>query len=360
MVMAEVHAPLHASLVKLYPESRIREFTTNMVRGLGGTPEEAAVITDGIATACLWWHPGQGQGLEKFFRYHRRVKNGGIVPGAKLEWVRDGPAFALLEANKAFGYVAADAAMRRALDLASKSGIGVVGVRNSNHFGIAGYHAKTAAEAGFIGVAMTNAKAEMAPWGAKTAVLGTNPWGWSVPRRDAYPIVLDMALTMSGIGMVMWAHREGRAVPDDLALTADGRRTTNPAELLEDSTQLPIGRYKGYGLSFMTDIVTGVLMGAKFGLSVFQDDTDFDVGHIMMAINIESFSPKDRFFERLEALIREVKSATAITPGEEIMLPGEAEHRRMLERKQRGIPVDGQTVERLRPIAADLGVPFSL
>jgi LDH2 family malate/lactate/ureidoglycolate dehydrogenase len=356
----EIHAPLKSDLVRTYPEAVIRRFAYDLARGLGASDEEAEIISDGITTACLWWHPGQGQGLEKFFRYHRRVKNGGYIPRAPLTWVREGKATALLDAGKAFGYVAATTAMRRAIELARTAGVGLVGVRNSNHFGIAGYHAKTAAEAGFIGIAMTNAKAEMAPWGARTAVLGTNPWGWAVPRRNAYPIILDMALTMSGIGMIQWAYREGRSVPDDLALTADGRRTTNPAELLEGSTQLPIGRYKGYGLSFMTDVVTGVLMGAKFGLSVFQDDTHFDVGHVLIAIDVEAFAPRESFYDRLEQLIREVKSATPIQEGQEILLPGEAEYRRMLERRRDGIPVDVDTVERLRPIAAELGVAFPL
>jgi L-2-hydroxycarboxylate dehydrogenase (NAD+) len=358
--MKEIHAPLKDSLVKRYPEPVIRTVARDLVLGLGGSPEEADVISDGITTASLWWHPGQGQGLEKFFRYHRRVRNGGYVPRATLTWVTEGPAYALLEANKAFGYHAANTAMRKAIELARTSGIGMVGVRNSNHFGIAGYHAKTAAEAGFIGLAMTNARAEMAPWGAKTAVLGTNPWGWAVPRRNAYPIILDMALTMSGIGMIAWAHREGRNVPDDLALTADGRRTTNPAELLEGSTQMPIGRAKGSGLSFMTDVMTGVMMGAKFGMSVFQDDTHFDVAHVMIAVNVEAFMPRAQFFDRLEQLVREVRSAPPITPGEEILLPGEAEQRRMQERLKNGIPVDAETVEKLRPIAAELKVPFPL
>lgn len=358
--MKEIHAPLKESLVRRYPEPVVRRFARDLILGLGGGEAEADVISDGITTASLWWHPGQGQGLEKFFRYHRRVRNGGYVPRAQLTWVSEGPAYALLEANKAFGYHAGNTAMRKAIDLARRSGMGMVGVRNSNHFGIAGYHAKTAAEAGFIGLAMTNAKAEMAPWGGKTAVLGTNPWGWAVPRRNAYPIILDMALTMSGIGMIAWAHREGRAVPDDLALTKDGRRTTNPAELLDGSTQMPIGRGKGYGLSFMTDVLTGVLMGAKFGMSVFQDDTHFDVSHVMIAVNIEAFSPRERFFDRLEQLVSEVKSSPRIAPDEEILLPGEAEQRRMQDRLAHGIPVDVETIEKLRPIAADVGVPFPL
>jgi LDH2 family malate/lactate/ureidoglycolate dehydrogenase len=358
--MKEIHAPMKESLVRRYPEPVVRKFARDLVLGLGGSEAEADVISDGITTASLWWHPGQGQGLEKFFRYHRRVRNGGYLPRAKLDWVKEGPAYALLEANKAFGYYAADTAMKKALSLARTAGIGMVGIRNSNHFGIAGYHAKTAAEAGFIGISMTNAKAEMAPWGARTAVLGTNPWGWGVPRRNAHPIILDMALTMSGIGMIMWAHREGRPVPDDLALTRDGRRTTNPAELLEGSTELPIGRAKGYGLSFMTDVMTGVMMGAKFGMSVFQDDTHFDVAHVMIAVNIEAFMPREQYFDRLEKLIAEVKAAPPITPGEEILLPGEAELRRMQERLKNGIPVDAETVEKLKPIAADVGVPFPL
>jgi LDH2 family malate/lactate/ureidoglycolate dehydrogenase len=165
---------------------------------------------------------------------------------------------------------------------------------------------------------------------------------------------------MSGIGMIMWAHREGRTVPEDLALTRDGRRSTNPADLLDGSTQLPIGRAKGYGLSFMTDVLTGVMMGAKFGMSVFQDDSHFDVGHVMIALDIESFMPKDQFFTRLEQLIKEVKGASRIDPAEEILLPGEAEQRRMQDRLKNGIPVDAETVEKLRPIAAELNVPFPL
>jgi len=355
----QTHAAPKPSLVKHYPEPVIREFAAALARGLGASDDEAAIISDGITTASLWWHPGQGQGLEKFFRYHRRVKNGGIVPRAKMEWVAEGPAFALLEAAKAFGYVAAHTAMRKAVDLARLSGVAMVGVRNSNHFGIAGCHAKTAADAGCIGLAMTNAGAEMAPWGAKTAVLGTNPWGIAVPRKDAYPIVLDMALTMSGRGMIAWALKEERQVPDDLALTPEGRRSTNPAELI-DGTQLPIGRFKGYGLSFMTDVLAGVLTGAKFGKTVFQEETHFDVGHTLIAINIEAFMPRDRFDERLEQLIREVKSATPINPGDEILLPGEAEFRRMRERREKGIPVSVETVGRIRGIAEELRVPFPL
>ena len=346
-------------LVNTYSEATLRGFATNFLRTLGANEEEAHIITDGLMTASLWWHPGQGQGLEKLFRYHRRVGNGGIIPNAEMSWVRDGPSYALLDAAKGFGYVAAYRAMERAVAKAQSTGVGLVGVHNSNHFGIAGYHALQAAQSGLIGWSFTNAKAEMAPWGAFQPVLGTNPWGIAIPRRDAPPIVLDMALTMSGKGMMRWYMEEGRSMPDSWALTPDGQTTTDPAAAM-DGPVLPIGEYKGYGLSLITDVLAGVMTGALFGGSVFQDDQNYDVGHMMLAIKPDNFMPMDEFEQRLELLVGEVKVAPPIDPDRPVILPGEVEFLRLEERQKNGIPVSRETVEGLQKLADNLGVPFPL
>ena len=348
-----------------------------MLRALGATAEEARVNADGVITASLWWHPGQGQGLEKLFRYARRMRNGGIRPNADMRWVREGAATALLDADKGLGYVAGRRAMDRAVEIAQGAGIAMVAVRHSNHFGIAGYHAKRAADAGLIGIAMTNAGAEMAPWGAARPVLGTNPWGIAVPRGIAMPrgghvrgrsargatagrapIILDMALTQSGKGMMRWLERAGLPMPEHWALTPDGARTTDPHAAM-DGPLLPVGDYKGYGLSLITDILTGILTGSLFGAQVFQDDRNYDVAHTMIAISIDAFMPRQLFAERLEALIADVLSAPPIDPARPVQLPGQAEQERARRRRQRGIPVDGATVSGLRELAAELGVPFA-
>ncbi len=338
----------------------MRHFAEELLRALGATDEETHIIADGLVTACLWWHPGQGQGLEKLLRYARRVRNGGIVPGVDMRFVVDRPSSALLDAAKGFGYVAAHRAMARAIEKARGSGIAMVGVRHSNHFGIAGYHARQAADAGLIGIAQTNAGAEMAPWGSATPVLGTNPWGVAVPRghgRD--PIVLDMALTQSGKGMMRWLGRAGLPIPDSWALTPDGRRTTDPSAAME-GTLLPVGDYKGYGLSLITDVLAGVMTGSLFGRSVFQDDRDYDVGHTMLAVDPEAFLTRADFESRLERLVDEVKSVPPIDGDRPVMLPGEAEQERARQRLQEGIPVDQQTVERLAGLAEELGISFTL
>jgi len=328
-----------------------------VLRALGATEEEARINADGVITASLWWHPGQGQGLEKLFRYARRMRNGGIRPNAEMSWVRESAATALLDAGKGLGYVAARRAMDRAIEIARQSGIAMVAVRHSNHFGIAGYHAKRAAGAGLIGIAMTNAGAEMAPWGATRPVLGTNPWGIAVPRGGRDPIVLDMALTQSGKGMMRWLHRAGLPIPDTWALTPDGSRTTDPHAAMHGPL-LPIGDYKGYGLSLITDALTGVLTGSLFGAHVFQDDENYDVAHTMIAIGIEAFMAKRRFDERLEALIADVLAAPPIDPDRPVQLPGQAEQERARRRLEHGVPVDGATVTGLRDLARELGVPF--
>ena len=348
-----------SSLVQRYPPETVRGFAHAYLRALGATVEEAEIISDGLMTASLWWHPGQGQGLEKLFRYTRRIQNGGIAPGAPMTWLADGPAYALLDAAKGFGYVAAQRAMRKAVEKAKTSGIAMVGVRRSNHFGIAGYHALTAAQAGLIGWSMTNAAAEMAPWGSAKVVLGTNPWGLAIPRDADHAIVLDMALTMSGKGMMRWYEREGRPMPDSWALTPEGEVTTDPAAAMTGPL-LPIGEYKGYGLSLFTDVLAGVMTGALFGLDVFQDDTNFDVGHMMIAIDPAALMSQADFDRRLEQLVSQVKAAPPIDDGRPVLLPGEVEFGRMAQRRAEGIPVSRETVAQLRDLAADIGVNCEL
>jgi LDH2 family malate/lactate/ureidoglycolate dehydrogenase len=345
--------------LRTYPEPVLQKFLNDFLLALGAPPEEAHIVADGLMTASLWWHPGQGQGLEKLLRYHRRVRNGGIVPGARMEWVKDGPSHALLDAGKGFGYVAAHRAMECAVAKAREGAVAMVGVRNSNHFGIAGYHALQAAKAGMIGWAFTNAGAEMAPTGSAKAVLGTNPWGIAIPRPNHPPIVIDMALTVSGKGMMRWYSRGGQPMPESWALTPDGRHTTVPDEAMNGAL-LPIGEYKGYGLSLMTDVLSGVMTGALFGLSVFQEDTNFDVGHVMMAINPDGFIGRPEFERRLETLVEEVKSAPPIDPDRPVLLPGETEFQRMEERRRKGVPVDRETVDRLHVLAEELQIDFPL
>lgn len=341
------------------PAAALREQTEAILLAFGATPDEAATMADARLQGQLRGHPGQGQGVRGIARYCAMLDNGGIVPGALFEVLVDTPAVALVDGHKGFGQVIAARAMDMAIERAAGVGVGLVAVRHSNHLGITAYHAMRAAGRRMIGICLTNAGPEMAPWGGITPTIGTNPWGMAAPTDLGFPIVLDMALSMSGKGMVRWYQREGRTIPTDWAYDRDGNPTDDPAAAMEGPL-VPIGAFKGTGLSIMTDILAGVLTGAAFGLAPYRDPANHDVGHMLIAIDIERFMPWGDYLTRVRAFAAEIR-ASALAPGHtEILLPGELEHRRATERLANGIDVDRETVDTLRTLATDRGVPFTL
>jgi len=347
-----------------YERKELLDFSYRYLKALGANEEEAGIISEGMVTAASRWHPGKGQGLEKLFRLSIQTDIGGINNNAEFEVISETPAIAHIDGHKGYGYLIGYKAMQLAIEKAEKVGIGAVSVRHSNHYGQSGFHAETAARAGMIGIAMTNARAELAPWGAVTPIAGTNPWGIGIPREDAFPIILDLALSMSGSGMVKWAYREETSIPDNFVLTEDGRRSTDPKDYIEETeeglvfhgTQLPIGAFKGFGLSFFTDVLSGVMSGSLFGTSVFQDISNHDVGHFFIAVNPDFFMPRQDFNRRLEEFIDEFYAAETIEPDGRLYLPGELEFLRAEENEKKGIPVSRETVEKLRKLAQERGV----
>ncbi len=321
---------------------------------MGAAERDLPALVDQIVDATLRGHPGQGQGIEKLPRVWERSQGGTVCAGATPEVVAEGPAWVHIDARKCWGPVAGAFAMDAAMDKAKSAGIGVAAVRRSNHYGTSGYYAMRAATAGLIGVAMTNAGPEMAPWGGVTPLLGTNPWGIAVPRQP-FPLVLDMALTQSGKGMVRWAKAHGLPIPPNWAYAPDGSETVDP-DLALLGPLVPVGEFKGTGLSLMTDILTGVMSGAAFGTDAYADPAEHDVGHTMIAIDYSRFISPDDFAVRLDTLVSEIKSSERRKGFDEILLPGELEHRRMVERKRDGVPIDDTTVSELQALCKELGI----
>jgi LDH2 family malate/lactate/ureidoglycolate dehydrogenase len=292
--------------------------------------------------------------------YVERVRARHVDPAAPFEVVKESPALALADAHNAPGTTVAVKAMRLAVQKAKACGVGIVVVRHSTHFGSASYSASQALADGCIGVSMTNAGPEMAPWGGIDGVVGTNPWAVAIPTGDgpdAMPIILDMALTTAGKGMMRWLLRDGRKMPTNWAITADGRTTDEPGEAM-DGTLLPMGEYKGYGLSLITDVLTGVLSGGAYGVVPYQDPARQDVAHQFIAYHIDWFEPRQEFYRRLRDFIRMIKASRTRPGVKEILLPGELEWRRHQEKLAGGVPLDPEVYEDLRQLAQESNVPW--
>jgi len=330
-------------------------FAVACFEAMGVRPEDAAICADALLQSELRYHPGQGQGVRRLASYRNRIRLGQVDVDAPFEIVKESPALALVNAHNGLGSVIGHKAMTLAADKAEASGIGCVVVRESTHYGSSSVHARTAVERGHVGIALTNAGPEMAAWGGRTPVVGTNPWGIAAPTGGAFPVVLDIALTTAGKGMMRFLADRGEPMPRDWALTPDGQETDEPAAAMAGAL-LGIGQYKGFGLSFMTDVLTGVLSGGAFGRTPYADPASMDVAHTFLAFDIGWFQPREAFYASMQAFIAEIK-ASDLRPGfDEVLVPGELEHRRETEKRANGVPLPASEIETLLALADELGV----
>lgn len=339
------------------PVDALQDFTLWAFMAMGVTEDEARRCTRGLIESELRCLPGQGQGVRRLPTYHERISKGWIIPGAPYEIIKESPALALVDGHNGLGSVVAQKSMELAIQKAKISGIGTVIVRHSTHFGSSAVPARIALEHDCIGIAMTNAGPEMAPWGAASGVVGTNPWGIAAPTGGDFPVVLDIALTTAGKGMMRWYEREGKKMPLDWALTPEGYETDDPSAAMQGFL-LGIGQHKGYGLSMMTDVITGVLSGGAFGLTPYSNPAKQDVAHLLIALDIAWFMPVHEFKTRMDAFIQEIKSAR-LRPGfDEILVPGEIDYRREQDYRRTGAKLDADVFDELAALASTLNIDF--
>jgi len=344
------------------PHQALRALTQSILRKTDLSQEDADIIADALVTSELRNLQGQGQGVRRVRAYVERVQQRMLDPQAPFDIVKESPSLALVDAHNGAGTVMAVKAMRLACAKAKECGVGIVLVRHSTHFGSASYSASQAMLAGCIGVSMTNAGPEMAPWGGIDGVVGTNPWAVAIPSGDGaddMPIILDMALTTAGKGMMQWLLRDGKKMPTNWAITPDGLTTDDPAAAMK-GTLLPMGEYKGYGLSLITDVLTGVLTGGGYGTIPYSDPAKQEVAHQFIAYHIDWFQDRRQFYANLRDFVRMIKASRPRPGVKEILLPGELEWRRHQEKLQTGIPLDPVVYEDLRQLAAEVGVPWTL
>lgn len=333
----------------------LERFGVDCFMAMGLAADDARVCADALMQSELRYHPGQGQGIKRLSSYRERIEQGRVDIHAPFEVLKESPALALVDAHNGLGSVIGRRAMELACDKAAVCGIGAVVVRGSTHYGSSSVHARTALERGYVGVAFTNAGPEMAAWGGRTPVVGTNPWGIAAPTGADFPVVLDIALTTAGKGMMRFLADRSEPMPRDWALTPEGEETDDPTAAMAGAL-LGIGQYKGVGLSFFTDVLTGVISGGAFGLTPYSDPAKLDVAHTFLAFDVGWFMPPEDFHARMQAFIAEVKSS-ALRPGfDEVLVPGELEHRREVAKRADGVPLPKADLERLVALGEVLGV----
>ncbi len=353
----------------LIQEKALRGFCEAVLMKLGVPQADAQVTTDVLVLADL---RGIGShGVARLQRYVTGLQQGYMKPTDHSTIVRETKATALIDGGQSLGQVVGKKGMELAIRKAKETAVGVVTVRNSNHYGIAGYYALMALDHDLIGISMTNAAPLVVPTFGRTAVLGTNPIAITAPTGKETPFVFDMATATVPRGKVEVYNRLGKPMPKGYAVDETGTDTTDPARVLNALAKrlggglLPLGGageefggHKGYGLALMVDVLSGVLPGAATGLQVYLDEKKPDVGHFFLAIDPSAFRPLDEFKEDMDRIARELKDSPKAEGQGRIYVAGEKSFAKMAKYRTEGIPLGPKVVENLKQIAAELRVPY--
>lgn len=320
----------------------------------------------------------QSHGVARTARYLTGIREGYIVPGVEPEILETAPAVACIDARNGIGQVVADRAMDLALDKASEHGVGVVTVRGSNHYGIAGYYALKAVRRRMIGISLTNSAPLVVPTFGADVKLGTNPIAIGAPARRHPAFLLDMATSVVPRGKLEVYDRNRKQMPDGWAVDAEGYDANNPGAVLRNLSErlgggiLPLGGrstlfsgHKGYGLSLAVDVLAGVLSGAAYGPGVHHLSREVgpgevaapNVGHFFLAMDISRFADLDVFEARLDDLMDTLKSSRLALDAEEIFVHGERSFRRVQEHEAHGIPLAHNVLCALNDLGDACGQP---
>ncbi len=339
------------------PASELEQMSFHIFRAVGASEEEADIVSKHLVIGNLTGHDSHGVALVPI--YVENIRKGGVKPGAPMEIIRETPATALLDGNWGFGQVIAREATRIAIEKARLHAISAVGMQKVNHIGRLADYPLMAVREGMIGIMVANGSGggqAVTPWGGRARRLGTNPICIAVPNGTEAPICLDMATSVAAWGKVFVKKQRKEPIPEGWILNAEGVSSTDPQEYFgpPEGVLLPLGGiagHKGYGLSFLVDVLGGILTGAGYSR---ENVTRFGNGTFLIVINIEVFRPLTDFITETQDLARYMKSAPLAPGFEEILYPGEIEQRRELVHLQKGIFVEDDTWNQLVNLIKEL------
>jgi|WetSurMetagenome_2_1015567.scaffolds.fasta_scaffold178765_2 L-2-hydroxycarboxylate dehydrogenase (NAD+) len=359
----------------------LKAFAARAMEELGVPAQDALIVADNLVAADLRGIPSHG--VARLRRYVKGIQDGIMKARPVVKTVVETPSTATIDAGGGLGQPVSSRAMKKAIEKALAVGSGFVAVRNSNHYGIAGYYAMMALEHDCIGISMTNADVLVVPTFARNAMLGTNPIAVAAPATREPAFVLDMATSTVPRGKLEVYRRQGKQMPMGWATDETGDPTEDAGRVLDNFTSrrggglLPLGGagelmsgYKGYGLALLVDVMCALLSGAAYANRVYPRNAEgkplpADLGHFFGAWRIDAFRPPEEFkaeMDSLQRLMRQTPRAEAakVQGHDAIYIPGEKEHQRVVEQTARGIQLEAKVADDLKAIAKELGIEYGV
>ncbi|MBE6985856.1 MAG: Ldh family oxidoreductase [Ruminococcaceae bacterium] len=344
---------------------KLHEFCIKVFQGYGFNEEEAGQITDVLLAADL--SGIESHGIQRLIRYHKEITGGMVKLGAKPEIVFETPLSAVIEGNDAMGQTLGVQAMQLAIDKAKKSGFGMVTVRNSNHYGIAGYYTKLAAEQGLVGMCMTNTEAIMVPTFGKQAMLGTNPIAFAMPAQPTI-YSFDAATTVVPRGKLEVYVKRGNGLPVGWAVDEEGHDSDDADRVLKNIIAktgggiLPLGGsgemtsgYKGYGFAMLCEIATAILSGGTTSNYIYKTPGRSNIAHCFIALDHGMFGDKAEIEANLSKYLQEIRESAKAEGQDRIFIHGEKEAEAKERVLREGVSLNEKTYAEMEMIAEYTG-----
>ena len=339
--------------------SEIKERCVRLFMSAGESKEDAEIITDVLAQTEM-----RGVFTHGFYRvpnYINCLKTQGISPECELKIVSDSPSFAIADGQKGLGIVLSYKAMQLAISKAKQTGIGMVGVNNSHHFGAAGYYTGMCADEKMIGMSMSNGDVLIAATGSRIKSIGNNPFSFAAPAGRYDKVVYDIAMSHTSDKKVVKLAREGKPVPEGWLIDKNGVPTTDASEYEKGGCLMPFGGYKGYGMAMMVEVLAAVMTGAAMTTDVHAWNTDSskggNVGHLFIAIDVEKLMSTECFEERMEKMIDGIKASEKAEGVTERFYPGEMELSKLAAGLESGVvEIDDATMEAFEAVEREYNV----
>ena len=341
----------------IIPAADLRAFGEEVFIRVGVPEQHAKETAEILVDANLRGIDTHGIYLSNL--YARRLEKGLINPAPKYRFERRRAGVGILNADFSLGQPATLEAARRAVELAREAGVGVVTVKNSNHFGAAAYYGEYCAGESCIGIVMSDGECDVIPFGGREKFLGTNPLCCCVPAGKPPWFCMDMATSEVAFGKVRAAAEAGETIPANWAVDRQGNPVTDAAKAY---AVVPMSGAKGFAIGLMLEIFSSRFTGMPYGPNIIRKFDDWKskafMGHYIQAIDISAFCAVDEFLKRMDELIQDLKNQPTAEGIEEILLPGEPEWRTKNKREREGCPIREEDAKLLRVLGEDLGVPF--
>jgi L-2-hydroxycarboxylate dehydrogenase (NAD+) len=356
---------------KVYTLAALQKFTKDVFNKMGCPSDHIDLATDVLLSADL--RGIDSHGIARLSGYLRLWEGKRINAKPNIRIVHETPSTAVIDGDGGLGLVIAPRAMEVAISKAKGAGTGWVAVKNSNHFGIAGYHAMKALQHDMIGMAMTNASPLVAPTFSVERLLGTNPIAVAIPAHQQPPFVADFATTTAANGKLEILQRKNMDAPLGWIQKKNGEPSTNAHEVKEGGALIPLGSdrehgsHKGYCLGAWVDIFSAVLSGANYGpwvppfvsfLAPPADPVGDGIGHFFGAMRIDAFRPADEFKRHMDNWINRFRAAKTVEGEERVLIPGDPEREMTEERMRTGIPLNEKVIEDLKMVASKYQLTF--